>query len=98
MYQARPGADGFVWVDVNHADAAQLGPGLSRDQALARMHVRLSDGTLLTGAAAFGAIWRRLPGFRWLGRLMSIGPILGIAELAYRGFLVVRRLWRPAPR
>jgi len=98
MYRARPGADAFKWVDIHLAEQEQLGPGLSRNQALARMHVRLSDGTLLSGAAAFGAIWRHLPGLRWLGRAMLLPAILAIAEVAYRGFLVVRRLWRSAPR
>jgi len=95
VYRARPGAEAFEWVDVHRADPAQLGPDLTCDQALARMHVRTPDGTLLSGAAAFGAIWRGLPGLRWLGRLVSIPPLSGIAEIGYRGFLVVRKLWRP---
>ncbi len=96
MYKLRPGAEAFEWVDIVGADPTLLGPGLSRDQALARMHVRTPDGTLLSGAAAFGAIWRRLPGFRWLGRLVSIPVLSGFAELCYRGFLSVRKIWRPA--
>jgi predicted DCC family thiol-disulfide oxidoreductase YuxK len=96
-YRTRPGADAFEWVDVQCALPGSLGPDLSREQALARMHVRTPDGSLLSGAAAFAAIWLRLPGFRWLGRLISIPPFSGIAEMGYRGFLVVRRLWRPAP-
>jgi len=97
MYRARPGADAVEWVDIHRAEPGQLGPGLSRDQALARMHVRTPEGTLLSGAAAFGALWSRLPGFRWLGRLISIPLFSGFAEICYRGFLWVRKLWRPTP-
>jgi predicted DCC family thiol-disulfide oxidoreductase YuxK len=52
FYRARPGADGFDWVNVAGDGSEALGPGLSRDAALARMHVRRADGALLTGAAA----------------------------------------------
>ena len=93
FYKARPGADGFHWVDVSRDDAP-LGPGLTRNMALARMHVRRADGTLLSGAAAFAAMWRRMPGFGWLGRLIGVPPFGALAELAYRGFLLVRKRWR----
>jgi predicted DCC family thiol-disulfide oxidoreductase YuxK len=93
FYRKRPGADGLEWVDVQRAES-QLGTGLSREAAMARMHVRLADGTLLSGAAAFAAIWRNMPGLRWLGRSLQV-PLFGaIAELAYRIFLRVRRVWR----
>jgi predicted DCC family thiol-disulfide oxidoreductase YuxK len=94
FYKARPGADGFVWVDVSHAESPDLGSGLTRDKALARMHVRRADGTLLSGAAAFAEMWRRMPGFRWLGRVLAVPPFGSLAELGYRGFLLARKLWR----
>jgi predicted DCC family thiol-disulfide oxidoreductase YuxK len=93
FYRARPGADGFDWVDVSRADAA-LPAGLTARAALARLHVRAADGTLLSGAAAFAAMWRRMPGLAWLGRLLAVPPFGLCAEAAYRVFLVVRRLWR----
>jgi predicted DCC family thiol-disulfide oxidoreductase YuxK len=94
FYRARPGADGFDWVNVAGAGSEVLGPGLSRDAALARMHVRRGDGTLLTGAAAFAEMWRHMPGFRVLGAVLSLRPLLAVAELGYRVFLMVRKLWR----
>jgi predicted DCC family thiol-disulfide oxidoreductase YuxK len=93
FYRKRPGADALDWVDVQRAESP-LGTGLSREAAMARMHVRLADGTLLSGAAAFAAIWRNMPGLQWLGRGLQV-PLFGaIAELAYRIFLRVRRVWR----
>jgi predicted DCC family thiol-disulfide oxidoreductase YuxK len=94
FYQGREGADGFAWVDVARAEEAALGPGLSRHEALARMHVRRADGTIVRGAAAFAEIWRGMPGLRWLGRLLSIPPSGAAAELGYRLFLRARKLWR----
>jgi predicted DCC family thiol-disulfide oxidoreductase YuxK len=93
FYRSRQGAGRFEWVDVTRSDAA-LGPGLTPEAALARLHVRTSSGTLLSGARAFAAMWRMMPGFRWLGWLLVVPPLGTLAEWAYRGFLVGRKLWR----
>jgi len=93
FYRSRPGAERFEWVDVTRGDA-ELGPGLTPQAALARMHVRTSSGTLLSGAKAFAAMWRMMPGLKWLGWLLAVPPFGTLAEWAYRGFLVGRKLWR----
>jgi predicted DCC family thiol-disulfide oxidoreductase YuxK len=76
------------------ADGAALPEGISRDDAMARFHVRLGSGEVVSGAAAFIALWRATPRFRLLGRIASIPPAPWLLELAYRGFLKVRPLWR----
>jgi predicted DCC family thiol-disulfide oxidoreductase YuxK len=94
FYQSRDGSNSFAWVDVARGGEAALGLGLSREAALARMHVRRADGTIVSGAAAFAEIWRGMPGLRWLGRLLAIPPFSALAELGYRLFLRARKLWR----
>jgi len=94
FYQDRDGSNSFTWVDVARGDEAALGPGLSRNEALARLYVRRADGRLVSGAAAFAEIWRGMPGLRWLGRLLAIPPFGAAAELGYRLFLRARKLWR----
>ncbi len=94
FYRNRPGGQSFAWVDVTQADEAALGPGLSREAAIARMHVRRADGTVVEGAAAFAELWRGMPGFRWLGRVLAVPPFNVLAELAYRAFLRARTVWR----
>ena len=94
FYRRRQGGESLAWVDVTQADESALGPGLSRAAALARIHVRCTDGTVLDGAAAFAEIWRGMPGLRWLGRLLGVPPFGAIAELGYAIFLRVRPLWR----
>ena len=69
-------------------------PDLDREQALQRFHVRLPDGTLVSGAAAFLALWRQTPGFRLPARLLSARPIVAALDVAYGGFLRIRRVWR----
>ncbi len=92
-YRRAKGAEGVCFVDVTQPDAA-LAPGLSREAALARMHVRRPDGSLASGAAAFAALWSALPGWAWLGRIASLPGIAQLLELGYSGFLRVRRAWR----
>ena len=53
------------------------------------------DGQLISGAAAFARLWRTLPGWRWLGRVVDLRvlgarPVLPLAELAYRLSLPLR--------
>ena len=88
LYQSIAPLQTVSWLDVSQ-DAA----GLSQtDQAryMARFHVQLQDGRLLSGAAAFVALWLVMPGWRWLGRFGRLPGVTPILELAYRGFLHLR--------
>jgi demethoxyubiquinone hydroxylase (CLK1/Coq7/Cat5 family) len=96
-YRSRAGAEAIAWVDAARDDEAALGPGLSRERALARMHVRRADGSLVSGAAAFAALWSGMPQYAWLGRVAAWPPVLAFLEVGYRGFLVARRAWRTEP-
>ena len=63
---------------------------VGREAALKRFHVRRADGVLVSGAAAFAELWKATPGWRWLGRFVAKRPMVWIAEVAYRAFLLVR--------
>ena len=94
-YRRQRGSEAIAWVDASSCDEAELGPGLDRSVVLGRFHVRNADGTLTSGAAAFVAIWRRLPAFAWLAALASSRPVLALLEAGYSIFLRVRPWWRP---
>lgn len=96
MYRRQPGADAVRWVDVTCCPTEALGPGLTREAALARLHLRRADGSLVSGAAAFTTLWLNLPRWAWLGRLLGTRPVLWILEPGYRVFLKLRRGWRRA--
>ncbi len=90
-YRRAQGAGAVAFVDVADPNAAPPGD-LTRAAALARFHVRDESGALVSGAAAFAALWRALPNWRWLGHLVGTWPALPVAELAYRAFLPLRPL------
>lgn len=94
-YQRTEGGDALRWVDVNSCGEAELGTELDKTKALARLHVRRPDGTLVDGAAAFAEIWSALPRWRWLGRLARLPGMTPLMELGYVLFLRLRPLWRP---
>lgn len=77
------------FVDVSESDA-DLGEDLRPDAARRRFHVRLPDGTLLSGARAFIAVWRTLPRWRRLAPLAAIPGVVSLLEGLYRAFLLIR--------
>ena len=78
-----------------------LGDGacpIDRAELLARFHAR-EDGQLLSGAAAFAAMWRAIPVLRPFGLAARNRVVLRMLERGYRAFLRVRpRLQRWARR
>ena len=94
-YRRQRGAESIAWVDAASCDEADLGPGLDRSVVLGRFHIRRADGTLVSGAAAFVAVWRCLPAFSRLAALASSRPVLALLEAGYAIFLRVRPWWRP---
>ena len=91
FYRKRTGA-AVSYCDV--AAEACPAPDLGREAALQRFHVRLAGGELVSGAAAFLALWRETPGFRYLAMALSPRPVVAVLDVAYEGFLKLRRLWR----
>lgn len=87
----RAGAIRFV----DAADGDSLCP-VDRADLLARFHAR-EDGVMLSGAAAFAAMWRAIPLLRPLGVAARRPWVLALLERAYLGFLRIRpRLQRLA--
>jgi predicted DCC family thiol-disulfide oxidoreductase YuxK len=62
---------------------------IDRAELLARFHAR-EDGVMLSGAAAFAAMWRAVPALRPLGLAARNPAVLGLLERLYRAFLRIR--------
>lgn len=76
---------------IEFVDASEDGGScpIDRTALLARFHVR-EDGKLLSGAAAFAAMWRAIPLLRPLGLAARNPVVLRVLERAYVAFLRVR--------
>jgi predicted DCC family thiol-disulfide oxidoreductase YuxK len=88
-YRGQDKAGALCFIDVSEAGAVTP-EGVTRQRALARFHVRASDGRVLSGAAAFVEIWARLPRWRWAARAAALPGASMALELGYRMFLPVR--------
>ncbi|NIJ09318.1 putative DCC family thiol-disulfide oxidoreductase YuxK [Sphingomonas vulcanisoli] len=80
----RRGAIRFVDV----SEGASICPA-DRKALLARFHAE-EDGEMLSGAAAFAAMWRAIPLLRPLGLAARNPVVLRLLEAAYRRFLTIR--------
>ena len=89
-YQRCSGSENLAFIDVAAEDLPDLGQGLDRETALARFHVRRADGVLVSGAEGFALVWQTLPGWRLMGRLAQVAPVLWVLEAGYRAILPVR--------
>lgn len=73
---------------IDAADPAVTCP-LDRSLLLARFHA-LEDGVMLSGAAAFAAMWRAIPLLRPLGLAARLPLVARMLEVAYAVFLRLR--------
>ncbi len=75
----------IAFVDASVAESCPL----DRAALLARFHA-MEDGRMLSGAAAFAAMWRAIPVLRPIGLLARYRPVLALLERGYLSFLKVR--------
>jgi len=77
---------------INFVDVSdEADPSCPIDQAelLARFHAE-EDGKVVSGAAAFAAMWRAIPRLRPLGQIARNKAVLAVLERLYVMFLRVR--------
>ncbi len=63
---------------------------ISNDELMQRFHAQERGEPIVSGAAAFAAMWRAIPVLRPVGLLARFRPILWMLERMYRGFLIIR--------
>ena len=80
----------FEWLDVATDPSLLEGLGISQREALKRLHVQDSAGTIKTGINAFQVIWEQLPNWRILGRITGVPGIYHFLEYLYVLFAAYR--------
>jgi predicted DCC family thiol-disulfide oxidoreductase YuxK len=78
--------EAIAFVDIQSA----TGCPIDAQTLLARFHAQEPGQPIVSGAAAFAAMWRAIPVLRPLGLLARFRPVLWVLERLYRGFLKVR--------
>jgi predicted DCC family thiol-disulfide oxidoreductase YuxK len=83
------------WLDAQHSiEFLDIAPAdavcpLDRQLMLARFHAS-EDGVILSGAAAFAAMWRVIPLLKPLGCIARNRRVLQLLERLYNRFLIIR--------
>jgi predicted DCC family thiol-disulfide oxidoreductase YuxK len=83
------------WLDAQHSiEFLDIAPAdavcpLDRQLMLARFHAS-EDGVILSGAAAFAAMWRVIPLLKPLGFIARNRRVLQLLERLYNRFLIIR--------
>lgn len=89
------------FVDVSEGGTGGSACPIDQQTLLARFHAReqapdndssnaKEAGNIVSGAAAFAAMWRAIPLLRPLGLLARNRVVLAMLEVAYRAFLKLR--------
>lgn len=90
MYRSLKGAGSVKWVNLSKLPDGEISPGVTKKDALVRLHAIDHKGNIYVGGAAFATLWCMLPKFRILGALCTRWPFRALLDRLYRLFLVVR--------
>jgi predicted DCC family thiol-disulfide oxidoreductase YuxK len=85
-YRAIDRAGAVEWLDLHGSGERLRAAGLTHHEAMARLHVIDPEAGLVSGVAAFVAIWRQLPGYRHLASLVSFSGLVRPLDWAYSRF------------
>ncbi len=85
------GLDCATFSDISALPAeSDVAPGVKAGTAMKRMHVRLADGTVVQGAAAFAAMWGASQRFRFVSRVVGSRAAIAVLDKIYDVVLIIR--------
>ena len=90
MYRSLKGAGSITWVNLSELSDFKIAPGVTKEDALARLHAIDDKNNIYVGGDAFAVLWCMLPKFRALGALCTRWPFRAVLHHLYRLFLVLR--------
>ena len=91
LYRRLTGSINCHWIDANTMNADEMPSRFTREGLLNRFHVEHPTEGLLSGALAFGMLWREVFDWRWIYTIVKVPIVTLVCELAYRGFLSIRK-------
>ncbi|ASD64602.1 thiol-disulfide oxidoreductase DCC family protein [Bdellovibrio bacteriovorus] len=91
-YKKLKGADRITFIDITSSDFDAISEGLDPYKIHKSLHVRDSEGHIVTGVEAFIVIWTQLESLKKIVPLASFGPVKKTLEAGYFLFAKVRPL------
>ena len=86
-YYQKPSPSRFAeWIDIAADPSPLKDLSISQRDALKRLHVQDNAGNIKSGITAFLLIWDALPGWRSLGRIISLPVIYHLVDSLYGRF------------
>ena len=70
------------WIDITNNNSAELETSKDKKQLLRRLHVKDGD-KIIQGAAAFLVVWKKIPKYRFLYRILKLPIIFNLFSLFY---------------
>jgi predicted DCC family thiol-disulfide oxidoreductase YuxK len=78
------------WVDITSQPEALSEHGIGYAAAMERLHALGEDGRIVSGVPAFVTIWRQLPGYRHLARIVEGLGLVPVLDRLYARFAAWR--------
>ncbi|MFV8259539.1 thiol-disulfide oxidoreductase DCC family protein [Bdellovibrio bacteriovorus] len=91
-YRKLKGADRIAFIDITSSDFDAISEGLDPHKIHKSLHVRDSEGKIVTGVEAFIVIWSQLESLKQIVPLASFAPVKKTLEAGYLLFAKVRPL------
>lgn len=85
-YRRLEGASAVDWVDIADEPDRVAALGVTVENAMARFHVRDTQGHWQTGAWGFVTLWDHLPGYRVAAGLLRRLRLISLVDRAYTVF------------
>lgn len=89
-YRALDRRNRVRWVDISREPEALIEVEIDRTAAMQRLHAVAETGQVVTGMAAFVAVWRHLPGYRHLAWLAERFGLVAVLDRVYVRFAAWR--------
>ena len=70
------------WIDITNNNSGELETSKDKKQLLRRLHVKDGD-KIIQGAAAFLVVWKKIPKYRILYRILKLPIIFNLFSLFY---------------
>jgi predicted DCC family thiol-disulfide oxidoreductase YuxK len=84
--RARSSPGAFEFLSFHSVEMERHFPFLDREACKQAVHLVLTDGRVLAGDRAAPEVFLRIPGYRWIARVLRFPGARGLSRVFYRWF------------